>query len=68
MVGNLKKSDRIMINSGIYGRITSLDEATVTVEIADKVSVKVNRAYVAALAQPSQAQPEKKDSGKLKSK
>lgn len=69
MIRNLKKGDRIMMNGGIYGRITSLDESTLTVEIADKVRVKVNRGYVASLAQGTQSQPEKKeDSGNLKSK
>jgi preprotein translocase subunit YajC len=38
-----------------------MDEATLTVEIADKVRVKVARANVSALAQPAaQSQPDKK--------
>jgi len=72
MISGLKKGDRIMLNGGIYGRITSLDEFTLTVEIADKVRVKVNRGYVASLTQPSQqAQSGKngqKDLEKLKTK
>jgi preprotein translocase subunit YajC len=53
MISNLKKGDRIMTAGGIYGRVTGVDETTVTVEIADKVRVKVNRANVSALIQPS---------------
>ncbi|MBN1931950.1 MAG: preprotein translocase subunit YajC [Desulfobacterales bacterium] len=61
MLTNLKKGDRIITGGGIYGRITGLDETTLTVEIADKVRVKVNRANVAGLAQPAQQTQPAKD-------
>jgi len=52
MISNLKKGDRIITSGGIHGRITGMDETTLTVEIAGNVS---------NLAQPtSQSQPEKK--------
>jgi len=51
MLSSLKKGDRIVTGGGIYGRITGMDDATLTVEIADKVRVKVNRSNVSALAQ-----------------
>jgi preprotein translocase subunit YajC len=61
MISNLKKGDRIITSGGIHGRITGMDETTITVEIADKVRVKVARGNVSNLAQPaSQSQPEKK--------
>ena len=61
MVSNLKKGDRIITSGGIHGRITGMDESTLTVEIADKVRVKVARSNVSGLAQPaSQSQPAKK--------
>jgi preprotein translocase subunit YajC len=61
MISNLKKGDRIITSGGIHGRITGMDESTLTVEIADKVRVKVARGNVANLAQPTaQSQPEKK--------
>lgn len=46
MLGSLKKGDRIVTGGGIYGRITGVDDATLTVEIADKVRVKVSRGQV----------------------
>ena len=61
MIGNLKKGDRIMTSGGLHGRITGLDDTTLTLEIADKVRVKVGRSNVAGMVQPaSQPPPEKK--------
>ncbi len=65
MIGNLKKGDRIITSGGIHGRITGADENTLTVEIAEKVRVKLNRGNVAAMLQaaaspPAQKEPEKK--------
>jgi len=66
MITNLKKGDRIITNGGIYGRITGMDESTLTVEIADKVRVKVVRGNVSGLAQsaPQQAPAAKKEKNK----
>ena len=50
MISNLKKGDRVITGGGIHGLITSIDETTVTLEIADKVRVKVNRGNIAAQA------------------
>ena len=72
MLSNLKKGDRVVTSGGIHGRITGMDESTLTVEIAEKVRVKVTRANVGGLVNPaSQAQPpkkEKKDKDKDKEK
>jgi preprotein translocase subunit YajC len=61
MIGNLKKGDRIITSGGLHGRITGIDDTTVTLEIADKVRVKVARSNIGGMVQPgSQPQPEKK--------
>jgi len=49
LIANLKKGDRIITSGGLHGRVTGLDETTLTVEIADKVRVKLNRANVAGV-------------------
>jgi len=49
LLSNLKKGDRILTNGGFHARIISLDENTMTVELADKVQVKMSRGYVAGL-------------------
>jgi preprotein translocase subunit YajC len=61
LIQNLKKGDRIITGGGIHGRVTGMDDTTLTVEIADKVRVKVNRSNVAGLVQPTaKEQPSKK--------
>jgi preprotein translocase subunit YajC len=42
----LKVGDRVILTSGLYGQITRLGEASVRVQIADKVQVEVSRAAV----------------------
>jgi preprotein translocase subunit YajC len=61
MIAELKKGDRIITSGGIHGRITGLDDLTLTVEIADKVRVKVARSNVGGKIGPAtQAEPQKK--------
>jgi preprotein translocase subunit YajC len=61
MIANLKKGDRILTSGGIHGQITSVEDTTVTVEISDKVRVKLNRGNVAGvISSSSAAQPPKK--------
>ena len=58
MISTLKKGDRVVTSGGIHGRITSTDETSVTVEIADRVRIKIDRGNIAALNQSSpQSQP-----------
>jgi preprotein translocase subunit YajC len=57
MVSNLKKGDVIITSGGLYGRITGLTDVTLTVEIADKVRVKVSRGHIAGLAQSTKPMP-----------
>ncbi len=68
MITNLKKGDRIITSGGLYGRITGISEAAMTLEIADKVRVKVSRGHVSSMAQTSTPAPaqtkEKAESGK----
>jgi preprotein translocase subunit YajC len=51
MLNNLKKGDRIITSGGLHGRITGITESTLTLEIADKVRVKVSRGHVAGTVQ-----------------
>ena len=61
MIGNLRKGDRIITSGGLHGRITGATDTTLTVEIAEKVRVKVNRGNVMALTQTAQPPAAPKD-------
>lgn len=56
MIDNLKKGDRIITSGGLYGRITGMTDSALTLEIADKVRVKVSRAHIGGLAQSATPQ------------
>lgn len=45
-LANLKKGDDVVTQGGIYGTITGLTDSVVTLEIADKVRVKVSRQHI----------------------
>ena len=66
MINNLKKGDRIITTGGIIGKITSLDESRASLEIADKIRIKVLRSNIAGLDQPKQKETVKKVEEKTK--
>lgn len=49
LLSNLKVGDQVLTTGGIYGRITGLRDDVVTVEISDKVRVKVSRGHIAGV-------------------
>lgn len=49
LLANLKVGDNVLTTGGIYGRITGLKDDKVTLEISDKVRVKVNRGNIAGV-------------------
>jgi len=63
MISQLKKGDRIVTSGGLHGRITGVSDTTMTVEIADKVRVKVARGNVSQVLQSS---PQPQDAKKSK--
>ena len=46
MVAALKRGDRVVMASGIHGRVTGVAEKTATVEIARNVQVEVDRSGI----------------------
>ena len=56
MLKNLKRGDRILTGGGIFGRIDSITDDKVNVEIAPGVIITVMRSYVSGLADMVQAQ------------
>jgi preprotein translocase subunit YajC len=49
LLSNLRVGDNVLTTGGIYGRITGIKDDKVTVEISDKVRVKVNRGHIAGV-------------------
>lgn len=49
LLSNLKEGDQVLTSGGIYGRITGIRDDKITVEISDKVRVKVNRGHIAGV-------------------
>ena len=55
LLENLAYGDTVMTTGGIHGKITGLTDAVVTLEIADKVRIKIARSYVGAVLQKAGA-------------
>ncbi len=64
MIENLKRNDEIVTSGGIYGRIQSIADKVLVVEIAPNVRVRVDRAQVATVAKTGK--PEEIEKGKEK--
>jgi len=64
MISNVKQGDRIVTSGGIHGRVTAVGETTMTLEIADKVRVKLARGNVATLVGSASSQVQKSKSSK----
>jgi preprotein translocase subunit YajC len=61
LLTNLKKGDTVITGGGLIGRITGLTDAVVTLELAEKVRVKVLRSSVTSVSsQPLLGDPPKR--------
>jgi len=52
---NLKRGDTVITSGGLYGKITGITDEAVTIEIAEKVRVKVLKSAVADYVKGEQA-------------
>ena len=50
LLRNLKKGDRVVTMSGIYGTIASLDEKIISLQVDGKVRIKISRQSVSGLS------------------
>jgi preprotein translocase subunit YajC len=58
LLGALKKGDKVITASGIWGTVTNLGKDTVTLQIADSTKIRIQREQIARL----RADDEDKDS------
>ena len=49
LLTSLKVGDQVLTSGGIYGRVTGLRDDVLTLEISDKVRVKVSRGHIAGV-------------------
>lgn len=50
MLENLKKGDSVLTQGGIFGKVVGISDQVVTLEVADKVRIRVSRGHIAGLA------------------
>jgi preprotein translocase subunit YajC len=49
MMAALKKGDKVVTASGIWGSITNMGKDTVTLQIADNTKIKIQKEHIARL-------------------
>lgn len=49
LVENLKKSDKVITNGGIYGEVAAVEGSIVLLKIADNVRIRVSKSAIAGL-------------------
>lgn len=49
LLDSLKKGDRVITAAGIHGKVTSIDENIITLEVAPGVNIKVSKGFIASL-------------------
>lgn len=61
LVAGLKRNDAIVLASGIHGRVAALGDKVVTVEIAPKVQVQVDRSAIQSVHKPPAVEAREKE-------
>ena len=64
MLTNLKKNDQIITSGGLYGRVLTLADDVVTVEIAPNVKVLISRPQISTVVTASKSDDKEKDKPK----
>jgi len=55
MLSKLKKNDEVMTGGGIYGKVISLSDNVITLEVAPNVRIRVHRAHISELSKTDKA-------------
>ncbi|MCU0587130.1 MAG: preprotein translocase subunit YajC [Syntrophobacteraceae bacterium] len=56
MLEGIQKGDVVLTQGGIQGKVTGLTDTVLTLEIAEKVRVKVQRSYVVSVVSRGEAE------------
>ena len=57
LLASLRKGDQVITAGGLYGKITGLTDSVVTLEITEKVRVKVARSQISTKFLPQSDRP-----------
>jgi len=57
MLAQLKRNDEVMTTGGVFGKITTLNDTELTLEVAPNVRIRVSRAHIAQLFRSEKAAP-----------
>ncbi len=57
MLDALKKGDKVVTSSGIWGTVTNLGKETVTLQIADNAKIKIQRDSIARVRSDEEDSP-----------
>ncbi len=49
MIEALKKGDKVITSSGIWGTVTNLDKETATLQIADNTKIRMQRDHISSI-------------------
>lgn len=61
MLGALKKGDKVMMTSGLYGAVAQVRDDVVTLQVADNVRLRFSRSAVQDVVQASEAESEEEE-------
>ena len=56
MLGALDEGDEVLLNSGIYGFVSAIDDSILWVEVAENVELKVARSSISGVVMNSTAE------------
>lgn len=61
MLDSLKRNDEVITSGGIYGRVISLNDAVVTLEIAANVRIRLQRSQIGTVVKSGKGAEEGKE-------
>ena len=61
LVAGLRRNDQVVMTSGIHGRVAAIAEKVLTVEIAPKVQVQVERSAIQSVHKAPSAEAREKE-------
>ncbi|MGD8781493.1 MAG: preprotein translocase subunit YajC [Ignavibacteria bacterium] len=59
LLSEIKKGDKIITSSGIYGTISGLDEKTCLIDVGNNVKMKFERSAIASVVNPKEKEESK---------